>query len=157
MKRVSTGDFPFYQRAARRIVGVRCVPDVGNHCLGIAAKRLLEGAQRTGESGPGKERIVDGAVGQVQRQRQVHVVAPHQLRHGVDVKGLGEDQFERTHQIRSGSTQFLERALQRLQVLVQIAPGSRKILVGGLAEPAYRIGSVDQQFLLIRKVLDQWR
>ena len=55
------------------------------------------------------------------------------------------------------AAEFLQRALQRLQVGVQRAAGLRQVLVGGLAEPSHRIDGVDQQVLGVGEMLDQRR
>src|SRR5208337_1362160 len=97
---------------------------------GVPPERLLERTQRTGQSGTGEERVVDGAVGHVEQQGHVVVVAAEYLGHGVNVVRLGDDQLQRADQIRRGTAELAQRALQRLQVGMQGAACFRQVLVG---------------------------
>src|SRR6185437_7414031 len=98
--------------------------------------------------------VVDGAEGQVELQREVEVVTPERFRYRIDVEGLGEQILQRTLQIRRPAAELLQRALERLQVGVEVAARRPQILVDGLAQPAHRVDSVDQKLFLLREMMD---
>ncbi len=130
----STGDFPFLPagRLAHRWGSV-CT-GCRDHCLDRGQK-TARGRATHRRTGPGKERIVDARrCRSVQRQRQAHGRPGTSCGTVSTSKGWVRINLSAPTRYGAARRTFLERA-QRLQVLVQIAPGSRKILVGGPAEP----------------------